>query len=141
MSDKRLIKALSIREPWATAIAEGGKTIETRSWSTPYRGPLLICASKAFDEHALPVAAEGAGLPVEQVRAGLTPRLGKAIAIANLIDCRPMAPADEEAALCGCGPGLFAWVLTDVQPIPHFPVKGKLGLFDARLPGEGESHD
>lgn len=41
--------ALSVRQPWAWAIISGGKTIENRSWTTPYRGPLLIHAGKAFD--------------------------------------------------------------------------------------------
>lgn len=36
---------LSVRQPWASLIAWGDKTIEHRSWETPYRGPLLIHAS------------------------------------------------------------------------------------------------
>ena len=43
------MKALSIKQPWAWAIACGHKTIETRTWSTTYRGPLLIAASKTPD--------------------------------------------------------------------------------------------
>jgi hypothetical protein len=38
------VKALTLHQPWATAIAEGIKTIETRSWATDYRGPLAIHA-------------------------------------------------------------------------------------------------
>jgi hypothetical protein len=38
------VKALTIRQPWASLVALGVKTIETRSWSTKYRGPLLIHA-------------------------------------------------------------------------------------------------
>ena len=41
------MKALTIRQPWASLIAAGVKTIETRSWSTRYRGPLAIHAGKA----------------------------------------------------------------------------------------------
>lgn len=40
------MKALSLWQPWASAIAIGSKRIETRSWSTNYRGPLLIHAAK-----------------------------------------------------------------------------------------------
>lgn len=40
------IKALSLWQPWASLIAVGAKTYETRSWKADYRGPLLICASK-----------------------------------------------------------------------------------------------
>jgi len=38
------MKALTLHQPWASLIALGVKTIETRSWSTPYRGRLLIHA-------------------------------------------------------------------------------------------------
>jgi hypothetical protein len=39
------MKAISLLQPWATLVVIGAKTIETRSWSTPYRGRLLIHAS------------------------------------------------------------------------------------------------
>ena len=42
------MKALSLWQPWASAIACGSKTVETRSWSTKYRGPLAIHAAKRF---------------------------------------------------------------------------------------------
>lgn len=39
------MKVLSIKEPYATLIANGNKVIETRSWKTNYRGELFIHAS------------------------------------------------------------------------------------------------
>lgn len=41
------MKVLTLHQPWATLIAAGIKTIETRSWSTRYRGPLAIHAGLA----------------------------------------------------------------------------------------------
>jgi len=38
------VKALTLHQPWASLIAYGYKTIETRSWSTRYRGELAIHA-------------------------------------------------------------------------------------------------
>jgi len=38
------VKALTVRQPWASLVALGVKTIETRPWSTRYRGPLAIHA-------------------------------------------------------------------------------------------------
>lgn len=38
------MKALTLTQPWATLVAIGAKRIETRSWSTSYRGDLLIHA-------------------------------------------------------------------------------------------------
>lgn len=39
------MKTLSIRQPFASLICRGIKTIENRSWKTAYRGKLLIHAS------------------------------------------------------------------------------------------------
>ncbi len=44
------MKALSIKQPWAAAIATGLKTIETRTWKTKYRGPILIVAGRSCDK-------------------------------------------------------------------------------------------
>ncbi|MCK9568878.1 ASCH domain-containing protein [Candidatus Pacearchaeota archaeon] len=106
------MKALSIQQPWANMIASGQKTIETRTWATSYRGDLLICSSK-------------------------TPRIypaGAALAIAELVDCRPMTFEDRIAACCRYHDGLFAWVLANIRKIGAFPVKGKLRLFEVELP-------
>jgi hypothetical protein len=40
-----LVKALTLTQPWATLVIDGPKRIETRSWSTKYRGPLAIHAA------------------------------------------------------------------------------------------------
>lgn len=40
------MKALTVRQPWASLVALGVKTVETRSWQTKYRGPLAIHAGK-----------------------------------------------------------------------------------------------
>lgn len=43
------MKALTLWQPWATLIAIGAKTYETRSWRVDYEGPLLIHAAKSTD--------------------------------------------------------------------------------------------
>lgn len=40
------MKAISLLQPWASLVVMGVKKIETRSWSTPYRGTILIHASQ-----------------------------------------------------------------------------------------------
>lgn len=40
------MKVLTIKEPWATLIAEGIKEYEFRTWKTNYRGEILIHAGK-----------------------------------------------------------------------------------------------
>ena len=34
------MKALTIKQPWASLIVHGIKDIENRTWRTDYRGPL-----------------------------------------------------------------------------------------------------
>lgn len=102
------MKALSVRQPWANLIATGQKTIETRTWATGYRGPLLIVSSKRPN----------------------IPPAGSAVAVAELVDCRVMRTSDELAARCGVYPKAMSWVLEDIRPVRPFPVKGALGVFD-----------
>lgn len=40
------MKALSLHQPWASLVALGYKSIETRRWATHHRGPLAIHAAK-----------------------------------------------------------------------------------------------
>ena len=59
---------------------------------------------------------------------------GCAVAVADLVDCRPMTKADEEAAQCHIYPNAVAWVLTNVRAIEPFPVKGQLGVYEVDVP-------
>lgn len=43
------MKAITIHQPYASLIAWGEKHFETRSWSTPYRGPIAIHAGKSME--------------------------------------------------------------------------------------------
>lgn len=51
------MKAISLQQPWATMVAIGAKSIETRSWYTSYRGPLAIHASKIMPTRNMDLAA------------------------------------------------------------------------------------
>ncbi len=102
------MKAISLKEPWATMVLKGQKTIETRVWKTNYRGKLLMCASK-------------------NPKSGIS---GKAFATANLADIRPMVKTDEGEACCKVYKGAYAWILSDITAIKPFGVKGSLGLFN-----------
>jgi hypothetical protein len=43
------MKVLSVRPPWSTLIVAGIKPVENRSWSSLYRGKLLIHSSQKWD--------------------------------------------------------------------------------------------
>lgn len=46
------MKAITIKQPWATLIALGEKKFETRSWQTKHRGTIAIHAGKSIDKEA-----------------------------------------------------------------------------------------
>ena len=102
------MRALSLRQPWASLIADGHKTIETRTWRTRYRGPLAIHAS----------ARPYADLPT-----------GGIVAVA-CVRLPPDGIADYEAQACiALFDGAYAWLLANVEPVPLIPCKGNLGLW------------
>lgn len=115
------IRALSIKQPWASLIVSGRKTLEVRSWSTPYRGTIIVCAS------AQPDRVRGRALLT-----GDEP-LGVAVGVVRLVDVREGRAADTKNALVD-PTGHLCWVLDEPVPACHLvAVKGKLGLWRAPL--------
>lgn len=47
-NDGAIVKALSLRQPWANAVLYLGKTIENRVWRTHFRGEFLIHAAQGM---------------------------------------------------------------------------------------------
>ena len=113
------MKAISIRQPWASLIARGIKTIELRSWTTRYRGRLLVCASKG--DVILPEGTAPGGV---------------ALCTTELYDIRKTCPDDlvpsamPDDAVFADIKNSYAWLLRNTQEIIPFPVKGKLSLFE-----------
>lgn len=131
------MRCLTLTQPYASLIAIGAKTIETRSWSTSYRGPLAIHAAKGLG----PVGGEDGLMDLlktepfksalgDLIRTGdrangspwakpdwiTNARLpfGAIVAVCELKDCRPTAGRRGEQ---GTGPKYADWVhdLTDQE--------------------------
>lgn len=47
------MKVITIKQPFASLIAEGYKKYEFRTWKTKYRGDILIHAGKGIDKAAM----------------------------------------------------------------------------------------
>lgn len=47
------MKAITLKQPWATLVAEGLKKYEFRSWKYNYRGEILIHAGAGVDKEAM----------------------------------------------------------------------------------------
>lgn len=114
------MRALTVKQPWAAAIAHGEKRTENRAKPIPpaHLGTtILIHSGAAEDDNAL---------PTDMTRAW--PRHFRAIvAAATLASCH------QDTGCCRPWgfPGTWHWVLEDVQPVPNppRPVRGQLGLW------------
>lgn len=111
------MQAISVRQPWAFAIARGGKTICNQRLPTAYRGPLLIHASMRVD-------LGSCDSPLIQA-AGWNRRdplatLGAVIAVAELDD---VCAAAARRQSCDCGPWAmpeaYHWRLAEVRALPR----------------------
>ena len=47
------MKVITLKQPWATLVAEGIKEYEFRSWKTNYRGKILIHAGAGIDKEEM----------------------------------------------------------------------------------------
>jgi ASCH domain len=115
------VQALSLHQPWASLVALGVKKIETRSWSTRYRGPLLIHAAKQ------PIRDTAKGrAPVGEYRPRLFGRTGVALEGPGLPPFR--STPRLEGYIVPFGAVVASCVLTDCLPIVE---DGLTGLYDA----------
>lgn len=127
------MKAISLWQPWASAMALGLKHIETRHWETRYRGPIAIHAAKRWTLEERSFAADQAklyGIPMLA-----SPPLGSIVAVGFLerIITTPAAQSfisEMEEDWGNYAPQRFAWMFKDIQPLPEpIPYKGAQGIF------------
>lgn len=123
------MKALSISRPWGALILRT-KDVENRSWSTRYRGPLLVHSSKSWDDGAFDFAARlgvpGFGLLIEE---------DYPTGIVGVVDLEGICDRSVNGGSCGCGPwaipGQRHWRLTNPRPLPEpIPCGGARGLWE-----------
>ncbi len=124
------MRALTIHQPWAGAIALGRKRFETRSWRTDYRGFLAIHASSYNSiEHVLLTR----GLYESLKYASVCTVRGAVVAVVDLLDCIPterMNPSHAERHFGDFSPGRWGWLLDDLRVLrkPVF-CRGRQGLW------------
>jgi activating signal cointegrator 1 len=119
--------ALSVRQPWASYLVSGLKTVELRSWSTQHRGWLWIHAGKKLDLEAMDLL---------HLRGDDFSR-GGIVGLAKLEECLVFNSEDEWLRLRGehLSPGsyqgvCFGWRFSDAFAIRHIiACPGELRLF------------
>ena len=125
------MKVITIKQPYASLIAEGLKRYEFRTWRTRYRGEILIHAGKGVDKEAMK--------KFECYH--LEYPTGCIIAKAVITDCvyvdytlRKMLQEENPLVYSGvvCDPSWdgYGFQLGNVEKIDAIPVNGKLSLWD-----------
>lgn len=142
MTATEKLMCLSIRNPWAHLVMSGMKKVENRSWSSAYRGRLVIHAGTKLDvaswSDILSIPGPRLGLDEELdcIEEGMTlpalsalPR-GAILGSVEVYDCVEVGEVTEEQDPEGFASGPFCWLLRE----PHwlavpYQAKGRLGLW------------
>jgi hypothetical protein len=139
------MRFLTLTQPWATLMAIGAKRIETRSWSTPYRGWVGIHAARTFPRWAREACADSPFREVLAAHRITTPDqlpLGSVLAAVSLQYVFPtehpmtrLKLTSQELAFGDYEPGRRAWWTDALIPLREpIPATGHLGLWsDADL--------
>jgi hypothetical protein len=128
-----VLKALSLKQPFAWLIANGYLLVDDRSWGTQYRGPILIHASKGLYEAYYQHIRSNTDVPIPD-RDKL--EYGGVVGIANLVLCsKPgQLPAgisrEQRAHFGGVHQEYYGFLFAQARPLPLMPCAGKLGIFE-----------
>lgn len=123
------MKALSIRQPWASLIVGGHKDIENRSRRTHFRGRIYVHAAQTEDPGGYSWLREKARdhkLPRLELQLPL-PR-GMIIGEVDIVDCVTMS--DSPWFFCGNYGYVLENAMAYEQPILY---RGQLGFFEPEL--------
>ncbi len=115
------MKAISIRQPFASLIVAGIKDIENRSWSTKYRGKILIHASRKIDKKGMDVIAK-MGFNSDFTKS-IVQYIGGIVGEVEIVDCVKESNSDWFE-------GKYGFVLKNAKPLPFKLCNGKLGIFN-----------
>lgn len=126
------MKAISLTQPWAQAMFLDLKHFETRSWSTSYRGSILIHAAKGFPVYAKEFATTERALGRGNSRLAFGAIIGK-VELVKIWLTEEIAPrlSGLERLYGDYSPGRYAWETTNpilfAEPVSY---RGQLGLFE-----------
>lgn len=130
------MKALSLWQPYASAIPMKLKHYETRSWTTRYRGPLVIAAAQTLKGiGTLPTIQRNRIKKAMDVFPLMDLPTGVALCVCDLVDVvrtesLVASMSDTEVLFGDWLPNRYAWRLERVRAFPTpMPIKGKQGLF------------
>lgn len=128
------VRVLTVRQPWASLIADGRKEYETRTKPTKWRGWVFIHAGAAKTREQRHASQHLAGVAFEGLPLGRVVAIARIAASWRTADVVTMASfgkglSAEELALGDYTPGRYAWQLQDVHAFNGPALVGKLGLW------------
>lgn len=126
------MKAISLFEPYATAMALGLKENETRSWPTSHRGDLVICATKRAMDPWMRELCQRVGIPLNAVAHGCAVCVVELYAVDRSDGFKARNPIEK--ALGDYTGGRFIWRTRNLRRLAKpVPVRGKQGLFELQI--------
>ena len=118
------MKAITICQPWAWAIARGIKTVENRTWRTWYAGSLLIHAGKSRTWFTGEELNDGTPEPAPSSCV-----FGAIVAVCRIVGCVRLTDPRVVGNLFAEGP--WCLMLDDVRTLRDpIPWQGAQGLWE-----------
>lgn len=123
------MKALSIRQPWAWLIVNGYKDIENRTWTTKFKGKVLVHVSKTFNWADFNIVKTLDEKYINNYIDNIDSfDYGGIVGVVEIVDC-----VTEHKSKWFDGP--FGFVLKNAKPLEFYSCKGRLGFFNVEYPG------
>ena len=130
---KGVIKALSLKQPYAWLIANGYLLVDDRTWGTGYRGAMLIHASKGIygEYYDYLVANTDISLPsIDKLGYGGVVGIAKLVLCARPDEIPPTLSEEQRLHFSGVPRDGFGFLFENAKPIDLMPCAGKLGIFE-----------
>jgi hypothetical protein len=123
------MKALSLHQPYAQLIAEGHKTLESRTWNANHLGDLLICATKRFEIYpSTKKILKGLGIVSSDPK---ELNYGCAICIVEITHCRRFERKDDMKVLCAWFNG-YVFEFKNIRQVKPIPITGRQRFFEIK---------
>ena len=134
------MRCLSVCQPFADLITSGRKTVELRRWNTLFRGEFLVHApARVLNEDCRRLGVTGDLVTAAIVGRAVLHDIKRYSSDAQVRADRRLHLASPGRYGCGGGSrAVYGFVLRDARPLRvPIPYRGRLGLFEANLPGAG----
>jgi hypothetical protein len=146
---KKIMKALSTWQPYASLLVYKIKKYETRSWATNYKGLIAIHAAKKSAKSVMNMLLPWVWQTIQHLLSPYYPKIeypgnlpvGAVLGYGNLIACHLIdaefiATLSEDEKLMGDYTlGRYAWEIVDVvmldKPVPMAGKQGLWTIYDA----------